>query len=629
MEGASSAQNSTPGDSLYTDEGIDLLEILIVRIVEPSYSNLKGGRPMQRRRFLQTLGVATSGAALDQSSQAPTAHAANLDTETREPRVFFYDDGRHASPLYQFAPPLTPEDYVFAVDQLVGSGVDTLFHSAGLEGGIVQYDSQVAQKWGDNVDVWSHEIFYRASRNLQQLIADGHDPMKLLCDRCHEKEFWFLPTAPVCIVGGQRDADVSYGRKSDFVLDNPQFYVGQHDSDPRAKLLGRFFQPTRMNFLHPEVRNERFLIFEELLTRYETDGIELDLSIDNEFGPFCKFGEVEQLASLLTQWITDLRAVARKAEARQGRRKRIYIRIPASSEKSWRMVGFDVATWVKDDLVDGLVCLSPYKKETPTDRIVLLDQDLDLSPAVELTRGTPCRVLAALTTYLGRTPHKNATAPMIWAAAANAYDRGTDALGIADGMWAPNGWPWTSEEYETVRLLGHPDLLATADKVYRAHSGDGGADIPKGLFPVAGPLLPRSLAQGASLEVPLRIADDLAHRHQQEKVAAVHLRLRLGNFDTDLNEARVELNGRLVPTAILQKLDRHFRVIPNGIAGPYGYVLDYLLPPEFYPAQRDNTVKVTLVKRDPKLKPDVVVYDIDCSIRYHTHRHFEREAIDS
>jgi hypothetical protein len=32
-----------------------------------------------------------------------------------------------------------------------------------------------------------------------------------------------------------------------------------------------------------------------------TDGIELDLSIDNEFGPFCKFAETEKLRPILTR----------------------------------------------------------------------------------------------------------------------------------------------------------------------------------------------------------------------------------------------------------------------------------------------------------------------------------------
>ena len=122
---------------------------------------------MQRREFLQALGATVPANLAGQALASPDT--ASRPEPTHEPRVFFYDDGRHASGLYQFAPPLSPESFTFTVDQLVNSGVDTLFYSAGLEGGAAQYDSRVIQKWGDNVDVWSHEIFYRASRNHRLL----------------------------------------------------------------------------------------------------------------------------------------------------------------------------------------------------------------------------------------------------------------------------------------------------------------------------------------------------------------------------------------------------------------------------------------------------------------------------
>ena len=582
---------------------------------------------MQRREFLHAMGAATPAAIVAQTSAANAADSADDRGEIpHEPRVFFYDDGRHASPLYQFAPPLSPEDFTFNVDQLVDSGVDMLLYSAGLEGGVVQYDSRVAQKWGDNVDVWSHPIFYRASRNLHQLIADGHDPAKLLCERCHEKGLLFIPTAPVCIVGSKRSSAHGLGRTSDFAYKS-RFHVGR-DSDPREKLLGRFFGPKRLSFLHAEVRQERFLIFEELLSRYESDGIELDLSLDNEFGPFCKFGELNRLAPLITQWISDLRNAARQAEQAQGRRKRIYVRIPAHSAEIWKMLGFDVATWVEKQLVDGLICLSANKKETRDDRIVLLDQDLNLSPAVELTRGTECRVFAAFTDYLGRQLEKNATPPMIWAAAANAYDRGVDGFGICSGMWAPNGWPWLSDEYQTLRLLGHPDMLATADKTYRARSQASGQGHSMALFPIGGPVLPRDLVEGEPLEVPLQIADRLAHWHELGRVKSVKLRVRFSTFEPGLNEVRVEWNGRLLPDNILRMIDLHFRVIKPGAIGPYGYLFEYLLTPEFYPQPGENKVNITLVKQDPKLKSSVGVYDVDCSIDYLLHRHFEQEPIE-
>ena len=175
----------------------------------------------------------------------------------------------------------------------------------------------------------------------------------------------------------------------------------------------------------------------------------------------------------MTQWIRDLRAVARNAEADQGRRKRIYVRIPAHPD-AWRALGYDVPLWVSDGLVDGLIC-QPGLTQGP------VDQDPDLSGAVALTNGTQCRVLASFQNVLGRQLKQYATPPMIWAAAANAYAQGADGFGIGDAHWTPNGWPWTHDEYQTLRLLGHPEMLATADKLLPRPFRDTGCDQRCGL----------------------------------------------------------------------------------------------------------------------------------------------------
>lgn len=575
---------------------------------------------MKRRKFLQTVALAAPAAVLgSQDKLLAASSVAPARWEAPEPKVFIYDDGRHASGLYQFAPPLTPRDITLHVDQIVESGVDTLFYSAGTEGGVVQYDSKVAAKWGDNVEVWTHQIFYRAARNLRQLIADGHDPMKLMCDRAHEKGIWFLPTISVLITGGDRATDIGLGRKSDFAYNNPQFRVGA-DDDPRAKSPARFFGPDRFNFVHAEVRQERFRICEELLERYDTDGIELDLSTDNDFGPLCRYSEIPQMAPLLTQWIADLHAVARKAEQAQGRRKRLYVRIPAGPAEAWNVIGFEVPNWVRHKLVDGLVCLTTNRG--------MLDQDLDLKAVRNLTKGTPCRVLAGMEVTLGRQLASSATPPMIWATAANAYDRGADGVGLAVKMWAPQGWPWTSEEYQTLRLLGHPDQLAGANKIYRARSLAFGRPRAQNIFPVSGPILPHVLREGESVEVPLRIADDLTAMQALQRVSEVRLSVRFTNLEPSLNEIRLELNGQPLPESDLRRIDLHFHVIPAGVANPYGYIYEYLLNPESYPKCGDNRIKVTLVKRDPKLNLPFEVIDVDCRIDYLLHRHFETKPLE-
>jgi len=569
---------------------------------------------MKRRNFLQTLGSTASIAVVAQSAgEAPasTTPVSTIVTRPNEPRVFVSDDGRHGAPLYQFAPTLEPADHTFVLDQLVSSGVDTLIYFAGLEGGVALYNSRVAQKWGDNVVQWNHPVWYRAARHIQQLVADGHDPLKLLCDRSHEKGIWLIAGNWIGLQGGERAVDGGFGRKSDFVFDNPKFQVGK-ENDPRAKHV----DPARFSFLHAEVRRERFRVFEELLVRYETDGIELNLV---DFAPFCLFSQVGRLSEVLTAWLRELRVVAHKAEEAQGRRKRIYARIPSQSD-AWKVLGYDVAAWVTEELVDGLICL-PALMEDP------MDQAPDISAVVKLTRGTNCRVLPALNDTLGRQFEQYATAPMTWAAAANAYDQGADGFGISNYHHSPNGWPWTAEEYEKFRLLGHPDLLATADKLYRVRSmprGSSGGNWLPGVMP----LLPQNLENKKPVEARLRIADDLPRWEALGRVASVRLRVRLTNIEPSLNEVRIELNGRPLPDRMLKLTDLTYRLYELGAINPYGYVYEYELPPEWYPKRGDNTIKVTLVKHDPKIDFTFQVVDIDCTVNYRVHRHFERSPVD-
>ena len=529
-----------------------------------------------------------------------------------EPRVFMFDDGRHAASLYQFEPPLDPSDFTLNVDQLADSGVDTLIYFAVLEGGVVMYDSHVAQKWGDNVVKWTHTVWYRAGRNIQQLVADGHDPLKLLCDRCHEKGLWFIPSNPVTLSGGDRATDGGLGRKSDFVYDHPRFQVGEEE-DSRASDVS----PTRFSFLHPEAREERFRVSEELLACYETDGIELNMT---DFVPFCKFSEVEQLAPVMTQWLRDLRRVARKAEQARGRRKRIYVRIPAHPD-AWQVLGYDVPRWISEKLVDGLIC-QPGLTQGP------VDQDPDLSGAVDLVRGTECRLLVAFQNVLGRQLKQYATPPIIWAAAANAYAQGADGFGIGDAHWTPNGWPWLRDEYQTLRLLGHPEMLAAADKLYRVRSEARSGTKGYNWAPGVSPALPRTLIEGEPVEVRLRMSDDLAHWHALGRVESVCLRVRLTGLEPSLNNVRIELNGQHLPDSILVLNDLNYRLISTGAVGPYGQVYEYHLTPEYYPQPGHNTVKITLMKRDRNIENSFEVYDVDCAIRYRLHRSFKREPID-
>ena len=94
-----------------------------------------------------------------------------------------------------------------------------------------------------------------------------------------------------------------------------------------------------------------------------------------------------------------------------------------------------------------------------------------------------------------------------------------------------------------------------------------------------------------------------------------------------MDRVRVELNGLELPESRLAKIDLTYRLLKAGPVNPYGYIFDYSLSPEHYPKPGRNRVKVTLLRRDPKLNLPFEVYDVDCSIQYRLHRHFEENPI--
>ena len=569
---------------------------------------------MKRRSFFKTIGsIAPSALAV------PLVHAASSKKHNskdlikqKEPRVAMFDDGRHAGGLYQMEPPLTPEDHAYNVSQLASSGVDTLVYFASVEGGSALYDSKAVQVWGDEVKKWTHYVWYRAGRILRQLIDDGHDPLKILCDRCHETDILMIASGWVSLHGGPREKVEGLGRSTAFTMDNPQFQVGD-DPDPKAKGIST----SRFSFLHEEVRQERLRLFEEMLAAYETDGIELNLT---SAMPYCKFSEAERLAPIMTQWLRKLRAIADNAQEKQGRKKRIYARIPAHPD-AWKLVGYEVPTWISENLVDGFFCESSYSEDEG------MDQFPDLKTIIQLTRGTNSRVLYAFYNGLGRQLARYATPPMIWAAAANSYAQGADGFGVAGHHWTPNGWPWTAQEYDTLRLLGHSDLLATADKHYHVRSSNRQVEswswLPGRYTP-----LPRTLTEGKSETILFKLADNLSHWENLGRVESVILRVRFTNFQPHYDKIKIKLNGQELPESILKKVDMTYRLLRMGPVNPYGYAFDYHLTPDYFPKQGLNQVTVVLLKRDPNVTFKMDLYDVDCSIKYRLHRHFEDKPIE-
>ena len=210
-------------------------------------------------------------------------------------------------------------------------------------------------------------------------------------------------------------------------------------------------------------------------------------------------------------------------------------------------------------------------------------------------------------------------------------------IGIATGMWAPNGWPWTETEYATLRAIGRPEVLATEPKIYRAWAQNAGgipADVESLLPAPPNALpqerLPQTLELGSGAVCRLRVSDDLQRWHGEGRLDKVLLTVRLSNFEhaDDLNVVAIRLNSvELLQTERCTASDLHFHVLKAGPISPYGYTLQFELLRDEYPLNGVNEVSVELTKRDPKIFTTIEVTDVDIDVRYQHHRHFQVQPL--
>ena len=121
-------------------------------------------------------------------------------------KLTFYHDGRHPL-IYMYETPMAAEEFEMAVDELVGTPVDTLALCLG-DGRTLLHDSDVGELWGHNIDRWPHLVFRRAHHNARQLIESGIDPLRLLCDRAHAGGLKIVPVLLLQQGRGPRETDV-------------------------------------------------------------------------------------------------------------------------------------------------------------------------------------------------------------------------------------------------------------------------------------------------------------------------------------------------------------------------------------------------------------------------------------
>ncbi len=460
-------------------------------------------------------------------------------------RLLYYNDARH-SYIYYYDPPMRLEDAWKPVDEIVGTGVDTLVYGFGA-GPTMFHNTKVGERWGDHLDKFPIVAGWRAYENLKSLNERGLDPLNVLIDRAHDKgvEFFGSLRQSHSVDPADKHEGVGFMFNWQFRIDHPEWCL---------KGRGKYC----FDWTHPEVRAERFALVEETVNEYDVDGLEIDWV----FRPhYFEDDEAEAKAHILTEYMAQVRSTVDAASAKKGKKIALGARVLPTIEGN-RAAGMDVTAWIEQGSLDFVVPTVYDDRQ--------LDADFPIEWLVTVANANGCKVYATLQDQVGSDSKIHANLDQYRAAAASHWAKG------ADGVYLPwFKWPHEAEERDLLGKIHDPKLLARGSKHYvvrREHEVS--------VSQLYNAQLPAKIEVGEDASptvVSFYIADDFAVQTRST--------LRLTIYDHTIHDdAVMTLNGNELSITDAWRTTRGFTHV----------VLDFALAPG---ALRTGTNEVTVSVR--------------------------------
>lgn len=474
-------------------------------------------------------------------------------------RTLYFNDTRHFY-LYTLDPPLTRQQLLLPVTEAAGTSVDTLVYSVDGGNGLF-YPSEAGLRYGA-LDPHPLTCGYdwRAWRTLRDLEEQGLDILALLVEETHRCGMEFF-------------ASLRMGA-----------YLGV---DP-AKLVVN----GGLGLGHPELREARFAVAEELATRYPIDGLELDLA--GPGGTLWHFppGEGPRWAPVLTEYLARIAGLLR---GRKGKAALLGVLVYPTEEMCLRH-GMDVRLWLREGLVDWVLPMFyPY---------FALDADMPIEWLCEAAAAAGVPVYGRLQPWVrdpstGASHRVLADAAALRGAACNFLAKG------CSGLYTHSlSWPLGPAEKAVLAEIGDHRRLQQGDKRYlltrRQEEADGlGYGAP----------LPLAIPQAHTHQryrLPLYLADQL--RAEGPRLKGICLRLKvLGMVGPD--RLGLWLNGVPLPPARILR--------PRDPLLPYDGLeleLDLSSTP---PVPGRNWLEAALLERPAGLAGGLSIEEVELNVEYH------------
>ena len=419
----------------------------------------------------------------------------------------------------------------------------------------------------------------------------GMDPLKVLIDRCHHHGMKFI-------------ADVRmndrHGARNGISKEHPEWII-----------LG-----SANDYALDEVRNAMLAFNQEVLDVYEVDGIEYDYM---RWCHMFKPGEGARHAHLLTEFTRRTRRQLDAAAKRRGcDRLELGVRVPQSLEEC-DYLGFDVATWIKEGLVDFVV---------PSD-FMHIDMNTKTEEFVNLTEGTQCEIYPAIHNRISMDEpnehYRLMNLANMRAAAQNFYAFGADgvspynyqfaferrAVAHRSSAYAAYMWP---AALGWLRELRYPDQIVERDRHYLFYAvWQKGVPSPSGFAHDKNIYLDRAEPVLAG-EQSFRMAEDFSDPNLRTTMQFKAVGL------ADEEKLEISINGTQVPIDYITRVqDKNGQNMYEGDPLPPFYL--YIIDMNWETTGRqqplvfgDNDLAVRLVPTEANKDGKVSIEELECYV---------------
>ena len=352
--------------------------------------------------------------------------------------------------------------------------------------------------------------------------------------------------------------------------DHPEWCLGDR-SMAKLKDDPRSIYWSALDFEVPEVRDQRVSVIEDICSRYDVDGLELDWwRWPMFFKPSLEGKPAERhQIEIMNNFLRRVRKTMSAIEARRGRPLLLAARVFDTEEITLNL-GLDPRTWLKEGLIDILVVGGTYTYYSiETEKWVAMASPHDVSVYVYLYRPRGIERDRARTSY--------------------HMSRG------AAGMYVFNWLRDVEAEKPVLNEIGDPQLIARKNKYY----------VMSGPFKTLGfrhilreHLVPVRLQHGEWRSATLKIGDDAQAAAADGTLASTTLLLKFENFSPQNDQVTVKLSGEQLEPASWTEATASFNVNAPLLV------------------MHENEVDVLLQRRAPNAESAVDLSSVELWVRY-------------